>query len=647
MQVIRNAIVCAGKGMSLLNQLGSLQQLSRALMQPMMVLPAIAVLLAAGQLLSLFGLVDAATWLTSAGKTLLGLMPYLFAVGVALGMSNNSGIAGLAGLLGIFIFTRLPGLWVESGIVAPEPTIMIGIIFGLVAGLVHDRFRTTQFPEYIQFFGGSRFVVLVMTLLSVGISFLLTLALPFINQGIAFLSQELMMMGGFGVFLYGVLSRVLVAFGLHHLLNNFVWFQMGSYTDTAGVTTAGDLTRFFSGDPTAGMYMAGLFPIMMFALPAVAMAIVDESREDLRPKVRKTYLNAAFVSMFTGITEPIEFAFLFAAPLLFIVHALLTGAAMWLTAELGILHGFSFSAGAIDYVMNFHLSTKGLWLIPIGIAFGFIYYAVFRFAIQRFQFPTPGRIEGSLLDDMAGDLVYRAPLIIRALGGKDNLVDIQACITRLRLRVNNEKLIDRHTLRTLGAAGVIRLGGGHVQVVFGTYSEVIRDEMLKRLQRNSQQVWFVAPVQGRMIPIEDVPDTIFAKKLVGNGAAFIPDKGELVSPVTGFVRHIYPTMHAIGIETPEGVEVLLHIGIETSSLNGAGFQAIVQEGDQVEPGQLLIKFDIAYIKKKQLSLATPMVITNSNKIASWSFAPYAQVKKGQTSVLSVVLVDESLGGEKR
>ncbi|MGZ9587039.1 glucose PTS transporter subunit IIA [Paenibacillus marinisediminis] len=629
-----------------MNQLGSLQQLSRSLMQPMMVMPAVAVLLAAGQLLGLFGLDDAAVWFSSAGTTLLGLLPYFFAVGVALGMSNNSGIAGLAGLIGIFIYQRLPGLWLDANVIAPEPTILVGIVFGLMAGFVHEKFRTLQFPEYIQFFGGSRFVVLVMALVSVGMSYVLTLALPSINEGIEFLGQELVKMGSFGVFLYGVLHRVLVAFGLHHLLNNVIWFQLGSYTDAAGVTVTGDLPRFFAGDPTAGMYMAGLYPIMMFGLPAVAMAIVHESREDLRPKVRKTYYNAALVSMLTGITEPIEFAFLFSSPLLFIVHALLSGAAMWLTAELGILHGFSFSAGAIDYVMNFHLSTHGLWLIPIGIAFGFIYYVVFRFAIQRFQIPTPGRVDGSLLDDMAGDLVHRAPLIIRALGGKDNLIDIQACITRLRLRVNNEKLIDRHALRTLGAAGVIRLGGGHVQVVFGTYSEVIRDEMLRRLQRNAQQVWFVSPVQGRMIPIEDVPDTIFAKKIVGNGVAFYPDKGELVSPVAGVVRHIYPSMHALGIETPEGLEVLLHIGIETSSLNGAGFQAVVQEGDGVKPGQLLIKFDIAYIKKKNLSLATPMVITNSNKVASWSIAPYGAVKKGQESILSVVLMDESRGGEK-
>ncbi|WP_028545028.1 glucose PTS transporter subunit IIA [Paenibacillus taiwanensis] len=630
-----------------MNQLGSLQQLSRALMQPLMALPAVAILLAIAQLLSSLGFADASVWMDWAGKTMLNMMPYLFAVGVALGLSNNEGNAGFAALVGMFIFHQLLEYTTPAGITIVQPTILIGVLFGVVASLAHDRFHHFQLPEYLQFFGGPRFVMIVMSLCSVGLSFVLVSIMPFLEQGVTFVGDEILAMGSFGVFLYGVLHRVLVAFGLHHLLNNIVWFQVGSYNDTSGMSFTGDLPRFFAGDPTAGTYMAGLFPIMMFALPAVAMAIIHESREDLRPKVYKTFLSAAFLSMFTGITEPIEFAFLFAAPYLFVVHALLTGAAMWLTAELGIHHGFSFSAGALDYIVNFHLSTNAIWLIPIGVGFAVIYYVLFRFAIHRFQIPTPGRVEGSLLDDMAGDLIHRVPLIIQALGGKDNLVDIQACITRLRLRVHNDKLIDRRTLRSLGAAGVLRLGGGHVQVVFGTYSEILRDEMLKRIQRNMQQVWFVAPVQGRMIPIDEVPDTIFAKKLVGNGVAFYPDKGELVSPVAGFIRHVYPTMHAVGIETPEGLEVLLHIGIETSTLNGAGFQAVVEEGEEVKPGQLLVKFDIAYIKKRSRSMATPMVITNSDKVASWSFAPYAQVKKGQTSVLSVVLREDSNGGEKR
>ncbi|MCR8845676.1 glucose PTS transporter subunit IIA [Paenibacillus sp. SC116] len=627
-----------------MNQLGSLQQLSRAIMQPLMILPAIAVVLFVGYVLNCFGFVEASTWLQSSAKGLLDMMPFLFATGVALGMSNNSGVAAMSGLLGIVIFYELISEVLPAGMVI-EPTILIGIVFGMMAGAIHERFHASKLPEYMQIFGGARLVVLIMIVLSVALSFLFIQILPGLNNVIQIVGHEIMALGSFGVFLYGVVHRVLIVFGLHHLLNNLVWFHVGSYTDASGSVYTGDMVRFFAGDPTAGGFMAGLFPITMFALPAVAMAIIHESREDLRPKVKKTYLTAAGSSFLTGITEPIEFAFLFAAPYLFIVHALLTGVAMWITFELGILHGFSFSAGAIDYIVNLHLASKGLLLIPIGIAFGLLYYGIFRFAIQKYQIPTPGRVEATLLDDMAGDLLHRVPLIIQALGGKDNLVDVQACITRLRLRVRQEKKIDRHALRMLGAVGVLRLGGGHVQVVFGTYSEFIRDEMLKRLQRDSKQVSFVAPLQGRMIPIEDVPDTIFAKKLVGDGVAFIPEKGELVSPVAGLVRHIYPTMHAIGIETKEGVEVLLHIGIETSGLNGSGFQSIVKEGDEVKPGQLLIKFDIAYIKKRGCSLVTPMVITNSNRIASWSMAPFTIVKKGQTSVLSIVLHEDGHGGE--
>ncbi|NMM51395.1 glucose PTS transporter subunit IIA [Paenibacillus aquistagni] len=628
-----------------MNQIGSLQQLSRSLSQPLFLLPAIAVVLAAGHLLQSFGFTEAANWLSWAGKGLLTMLPYFFAMGVALGMSNNSGTSGMAALAGMLLFYQIS---LHAGSSEMEPTVLVGILFGLLAGYVHERWSNLKLPEYLQFFAGARFVMLVMLIFSLGLALVLMLIHPFLLQGIAFLGNEVLEMGSFGVFLYGVLHRVLVAFGMHHILNNLVWFQMGEYTDGSGFTVTGDLPRFFAGDPTAGTYMAGLYPIMMFALPAVAMAIIHESREDLRPKVFKTYMSAALGSLLTGITEPIEFAFLFAAPYLFIAHALLTGGAMWITAELGIRHGFSFSAGAIDYVVNFHLSERAWLIIPIGIVFGLIYYLLFRFAIRRFQIPTPGRIEGSLLDDMAGDLMHRTPLIIQALGGKDNLIDIQACITRLRIRVKNDRWIDRHALRTLGAAGVIRLGGGHVQVVFGTYSELIRDELLKRLRKDAKQVWLLAPLQGKMMPIEDVPDTIFAKKIVGNGVAFMPDRGELVSPVAGVVRNVYPTMHAIGIESEEGLEILLHIGIETSTLNGAGFQACVEEGDTVKPGQLLIKFDIPYIKKQGRSLVTPMVITNGERVASWSFAPYTHVKKAQTSVMSVLLKEDSTnGGEKR
>jgi PTS system D-glucosamine-specific IIC component len=392
--------------------------------------------------------------------------------------------------------------------------------------------------------------------------------------------------------------------------------------------------------------MAGLYPIMMFALPAIALAIIQEAREDLKPKIRITFLTAALTSFLTGVTEPIEFAFLFVAPYLFFIHALLSGTAMWLAASLGIRHGFSFSAGVFDYLINEHLAHRGWLLIPIGLGYGLLYYFLFRWAIRRFQIPTPGREEGSQLEEWAGDIPYRSPLILQALGGKGNIKKIEACITRLRLTLENDRAIDIAALKHLGAAGVIRLGGGNVQVVFGTYSELIREEIMKVIRKDVRQITFQSPMQGRMIPIEEVPDEIFARKLVGNGIAFLPDRGELVSPVAGTIVHLYPTRHAIGLKTEEGLEVLLHVGIDTVKLQGEGFQAHVAEGDAVVPGQLLITFNLNKIKSQCKSVATPMVVTNPDRVKSWSFAPYRTVKKGQTTVLSVVLKEETTAGGK-
>ena len=447
------------------------------------------------------------------------------------------------------------------------------------------------------------------------------------------------------MFLYGILYRVLTAFGLHHLLNNVYWFQLGSYETEDGTVVQGDLPRFFAGDPTAGDFMAGLFPIMMFALPAIAFAIIQEAREDLKPKVKKTFMRSALVCFLTGVSEQIEFAFLFASPYLYVLHALMAGFAMVLTYAFDIHHGFSYSAGFIDYVLNFHLSQNAWIIIPIGAVYGIVYYFLFRWAIRTFEIPTPGREEGSALEGRAGDIPYQAPLILEALGGKDNIVQVQSCMTRLRLTVYNDRQIDSDALKLLGSAGIIKLGGGNVQVVFGTYSELIREEINKLMQQDLPRVLFSAPVQGRMLPIDEVPDDIFAAKLVGNGVAFIPEKGELVSPVYGTVMHVYPTMHAIGISTPEGLEVLIHIGIDTSQLKGP-FTAVVSEGDTVEPGQLLVKFDLAYLKTHAASLATPMVITNPDKVRAWSYAPFKTVKRGQSSVMSVVLNESNAGGRE-
>lgn len=624
-----------------MNIMGHLQQLGRSLMLPMIVLPGAAIFLSLSNLpWADMGMPGIPGHLQTAGEAIFAFLPYIFAFGVAMGMTSNAGAAGLAALAGMFIYTGI----INSSHYELEPTVFTGVVIGLVASLFHEQFKTIKFPEYIQFFGGPRFVPLVVSAFSVIWGIVMVKQAPNLHNALIELGDVISSGGGFGVFLFGFVLRILVVFGLHHLVSHVFWFQVGGY-ETSGGMVFGDLPRFFAGDPSAGGFMAGLYPMMMFALPAIAFAIIHEAREDLKPKIRKTFLTAALASFLTGVTEPVEFAFLFVAPYLFVVHALLSGFMMWLTYELGIRHGFSFSAGAIDFSINEHLATKGWLLIPIGIVFGLLYYVLFRWAIRRFRIPTPGREEGSQLDEWAGDIPYRAPLILQAIGGKENIHKMEACITRLRLKVVSDKQIDIKALKHLGAAGVIRLGGGNVQIVFGTYSELIREEMHKVIQRDISRVSFSSPMQGRMIALSEVPDPIFAGKLVGEGVAFIPDKGELVSPVNGIVIHIYPSMHAIGIRTPEGLEVLLHIGIDTSQMKGKGFNAVVKEGDAVVSGQLLIKFDISLIRQSGKSLATPMVITNADLVQSWSYAPFKSVKRGQTSVMSVVLKERSVGGD--
>jgi glucose-specific phosphotransferase system IIA component len=620
------------------NWMGYLQQFGRSLMMPMIALPAAAILLRLGALpWDTIGWTYTGDLLTYAGMTVFTYLPYIFAVGVALGLSESAGIAGMSALVGYFVYDRVTQFFIPQGF---ELGVTTGIVIGMLSAFLYHRFKEVKFPEYIQFFGGPRFVLLIMCFVSVLFSFLVVQIGPYVQLGMREVSGLLLGMGGFGAFLYGMLHRLLVPSGLHYLLNNVVWFQVGAYERWDGSIVNGDLPRFFAGDPTAGVFMAGLYPTMMFALPAIAFAIIHEAREDLKPKVRATFMTAALSSFLTGVTEPIEFAFLFVAPYLFVVHAVMSGISMWITYTLDIHHGFAFSAGAIDFLINLHLATNGWLIIPIGLAYGIVYYFIFRWAIRRFQIPTPGREEGSALEDWAGDIPHRAPLVLQALGGKENIVQMEACITRLRITLANDREMDVAALRHLGAAGVITLGGGNVQVVFGTFSELIREEIMKTIRKDPRVVSFRSPMTGRMIPLDEVPDTVFAKKIVGEGVAFLPERGELVSPVAGKITHVYPTAHALGITTAEGLEVLLHIGIDSSQIANKPFRSHVQEGDSVQAGQLLVTFDLNKLRKHAKSIATPMIVTNTARVKSWSFAPFKFVRKGQASVLSVTLKEE-------
>lgn len=613
-------------------------------MLPTITLPAAAILLFLGHIpIEWPGIVQVREIFILTGNSIFTFLPYIFAAGVALGLTDNSSSAGMSALLSYFLFVQITQHYIESPI---QIGVTGGIIIGLLAAVSYHKFKNISFPEYIQFFGGPRFVPLFMSFATILFSAAMLIVGPYIEEGLTRFSQFLISFGGIGTFIYGVAHRLLVPTGLHHVLNNIFWFQAGSYERPDGQVVFGDLPRFFAGDPEAGLFMAGLYPIMMFALPAIAFAIIDEAREDLKPKVRITFLTAALASFLTGVTEPIEFAFLFVAPFLFLIHAVLSGLAMYFAFMLDIHHGFAYSAGAFDFFINLHLSQNAYLIIPLGAAYAVVYYVLFRYAIRKFQIPTPGREDGSPLEDWAGDIPYRSPLILQALGGKNNILKIDACITRLRLTLVDDKIIDSGALRHLGAAGTIYLGGGNVQVVFGTFSELIREEIVKLINKDWRQVLFHSPIQGKMIPLDEVPDKVFSSKLVGEGVAFIPDKGEVAAPIEGTVEHIYPTKHALGIETNEGLEVLIHIGIDTSHLPGKWFNVLVKEGEKVVPGQTIIEFDLQRVREHSKSLATPMVITNHNRIKSWNFAPFKTVKKGQSSVMSVVLKEGDSGERK-
>jgi glucose PTS system EIICBA or EIICB component len=328
--------------------MGFMQQLGRALMLPTIVLPLAAVLLFLGTLP--WDMIHAQSFghvLSLAGQTIFGYLPYVFAVGVALGLTEAAAIAGMSALLGYFLFIELSRNMLGDF----QPGVIGGILLGLMAALIHNRFKTIKLPEYIQFFGGQRIVPIFTGIGAIAFAYATSWIGPKVVAGLVSFGEVLIGLGGFGTFLYGVMSRLLVPTGLHHILNNVFHFQVGTYETSTGVVVHGDLPRFFEGDPTAGIYMSGLYPILMFALPAIAIAIIRESREDLKAGIKLTFLTAALASFLTGVTEPIEFAFLFVAPYLFVVHAILTGLSMWLATALDIHHGYSFSAGAIDFLL--------------------------------------------------------------------------------------------------------------------------------------------------------------------------------------------------------------------------------------------------------------------------------------------------------
>lgn len=461
------------------NVFGKLQKVGKALMLPIAVMPAAAILLRLGAgVPGIEGLF--AEIMLKAGAGIFDNLYLLFGIGVALGLAkNNHGAAALAGAIGVLVCKNV------YEVINPDINtgVMVGMVMGVIAGSLYNKYHNIKLPEFLGFFGGKRFVPIITSFVAVIMGIIFGIFWPFIQNGIDAIGNAAIQAGPVGTFIFGFGNRLLIPVGLHHVLNTIFWFTFGSFTNAAGEVVNGDLWRYFAGDPTAGIYMAGWYPVMMFGLPAACLAMYHTAKKESKKAVAGMFISIAFTSFLTGITEPIEFLFVFAAPALYFVHALLSGAALAITQLLGILHGFAFSAGIIDYLMNIHLATNGLLLIPVGLAFGVVYYFVFRFMIVRFDIPTPGRMDelseesDSQIEEKGVSAVAKEYFDL--LGGKANIVDIDSCITRLRVTLKDNTEITEKSLRKLGAVGVIKPNKKNIQIVVGTQAELIADEIKK------------------------------------------------------------------------------------------------------------------------------------------------------------------------
>ncbi|SHI92009.1 PTS system, N-acetylglucosamine-specific IIC component [Geosporobacter subterraneus DSM 17957] len=455
------------------NAFAQLSRLGKAMMLPIAVLPAAALLLRLGapDVLNI-------PFVMQAGGAVFDNLALLFAIGIAVGIAHdNHGAAGIAGMIGYFVLV--------NGLKTINPdlnmSVLAGILVGVLAGGLYNKFYNIQLPEFLGFFGGKRFVPIVTAAACIVMAGVFGIIWAPIQSGIHAMGEWIIGVGAVGVFVFGFLNRLLIPVGLHHVLNSFIWFVFGEYTDAAGKVATGDLHRFFAGDPTAGNFMAGFFVIFMFALPGAALAMYKCAKPENRKAVGGALLSVAFTAFLTGITEPIEFMFLFLAPVLYFFHALFTGLALVVCYTFGILHGFGFSAGLIDYALNFGLATNAVMIIPVGLAFGALYYFVFLWAINKFDIPTPGRMDedtGEAFDNVSEAAVQ----LLERLGGAGNIVSLDACITRLRLTVKDAAVIDESSLKAIGAKGMIQKGN-NLQIIVGTKAEIIADEMKKAMQK--------------------------------------------------------------------------------------------------------------------------------------------------------------------
>jgi PTS system N-acetylglucosamine-specific IIC component len=483
--------------------LAFLQKVGKSFMLPVATLPAAALLNRFGQIdyvqqfklgATVGGFLNqyVAPLLAAGGAAVFDNLALIFAIGIAIGFARDA-VATLAAVIAHFVLvnvlSKIPAMFAH---VPDKMELNMGVLGGILAGSIsaylYNKYHDIKLPDWLGFFAGKRFVPLITSIYMVIISLLVGVIWGPIQEVISAFGNWVVSLGYIGAGLFGFFNRLLIPVGLHHVINTIAWFQLGDFINpVTEKLVQGDLNRFFAGDPNAGMFMTGFFPIMMFGLPAACLAIIHTAKPEKRKAISTVFISFAVTAFITGITEPIEFAFMFVAPALYVVHAILTGISGVIVTSLDIHSGFGFSAGLIDYVLSIPIGKNSLWLIPIGLAFGVVYYFLFRFLIVKFNLKTPGREddeeetegkeEGN--EGKATSLHDKATKVVEYIGGKENIKDVDACITRLRLVLHDDTIVDEKGLKTLGAAGLIKPGKGSVQVVFGTESEKLKDEINK------------------------------------------------------------------------------------------------------------------------------------------------------------------------
>jgi PTS system N-acetylglucosamine-specific IIC component len=635
------------------------QRLGRSIMLPVAVLPVAAILSGISYwIASVAGTNVVSAFLGAAGGALLDNMAILFAIGIAIGMANKTdGTSALAGLVSwLTITTLLAPATVQNlfGLEAIEDVnpaftkinnVFIGIICGLIGAWTYNKFKDTKLPDALSFFSGRRSVAIVTAGISLVVAVVLLFVWPVVYTGLVIFGEWISALGPWGAGIYGFFNRLLIPLGLHHALNSVFWF------DVAGIN---DLVNFQNGTGTygvTGMYMTGFFPVMMFGLPGAALAIYLTAKTTRKKITYGIMLSAAIASFFVGVTEPLEFAFLFVAPWLYLVHALFMGISMTISAILPVRMGFGFSGGFIDLVLGWvNPMAQNPWLIPVmGVGWFFIYFFTFRFLIKRFNLKTPGREDDEELVESEGApvgtkdevFVATASRFLTALGGKENIVDLDNCATRLRLEVADTAMVDEAALKRAGAAGTIKPGGKSVQVVYGLNAQFVKDAMERIMageisaveesaaapaaaaasgaSDGATAVQTVAPaiiqlrqpVAGKVVPLSEVPDATFAEGIMGPGLAIMPSGDTVVAPADATVGATFDASHAVALVLEDGTELLIHVGIDTVHMAGDGFETLVAKGDKVHAGQPLLRFDLEKIEAAGHPTITPVIILNN------------------------------------